>query len=72
MKFHLRYFRWSTVLTRLRRRLSPPRAAVPFLPPEERPRRRVRYIPIWMGSQVLPLLYFEEQSDQPRDIYDLD
>jgi hypothetical protein len=68
-----RFLRWPPLLTRLRRRVLPPRPVMPFVPPEERPRRRrVRYLPIWVGCQILPLPLFEEHSDEPRDIYDMD
>jgi hypothetical protein len=78
MKTYL-HFRLRQFIEKLRRLRPRKRPAAP--PPaksndlteaEERPRRqRMRYTPMWVGNQILPLPLFEEQRRDPaRDFYD--
>lgn len=78
MKTYL-LFRWRRFVENLRRILRrEPKAALPpvdprdLAEPEERPRRtRLRYTPMWVGNQILPLPLFEEQRRNPaQEFYD--
>lgn len=75
MKTYL-HFRLRQLIEKLRRLLPRKRPAAP--PPaksndlteaEERP--RMRYTPMWVGNQILPLPLFEEQRRDPaREFYE--
>ena len=74
LHFRLRQFieNLRRLLARKRPAAKPPADPNDLVEAEERPRReRLRYTPIWVGNQILPLPLFEEQRRNPaRDFYD--